>query len=94
MLKNYFKLAWRNIRKHPFYSFVNITGLFAGILFALLIGAYVWSELEVNKNLTNAKQQYFLQSEWKGEAVNYSITTLAPVAKRLKEILQSAAENK
>ncbi len=26
MIKNYFKLAWRNIRKYGFYSFINITG--------------------------------------------------------------------
>jgi putative ABC transport system permease protein len=85
MINNYFKLAWRNIIKHPFYASVNIAGLFAGITFVLLISGYVWSELEVNKNLRHAKQQYFLQSEWKGESVNYAITTLAPVAKRLKE---------
>ncbi|MBL0355875.1 MAG: ABC transporter permease [Chitinophagaceae bacterium] len=85
MIKNYFKLAWRNIIKHPFYSTVNIAGLFAGITFVLLIGAYVWSELEVNKNLQHAKQQYFLESEWKGDQTNWTITTLAPVARRLKE---------
>lgn len=85
MIKNYFKLAWRNIRKHGFYSFVNITGLFAGIVFAMLIGVYVWQELQVNKNLRNAKQQYFLQSEWKGQDASYAITTLGPIAKRLKE---------
>lgn len=85
MIKNYFKLAWRNIIKHPFYAGVNITGLFAGITFVLLIGAYVWSELGVNKQLSNAKQQYFLQSEWTGPANNNAVTTLAPVARRLKE---------
>jgi putative ABC transport system permease protein len=85
MIKNYFKLAWRNIIKNPFYSIVNIAGMFAGITFVLLIGAYVWSELDVNKNLHNAKRQYFLQSEWKGQDINYAITTLAPVARRLKE---------
>lgn len=85
MIRNYFILAWRNITKHGFYSFVNITGLFAGISFVLLIGSYVWSELQVNKNLRHAKQQYFLQSEWKGDGANYQITTLAPVARRLKE---------
>jgi putative ABC transport system permease protein len=85
MIKNYFKLAWRNIIKNPFYSIVNIAGMFAGITFVLLIGAYVWSELDVNKNLHSAKRQYFLQSEWKGQDINYAITTLAPVARRLKE---------
>jgi len=85
MLKNYFTLAWRNIRKRRFYSFVNITGLFAGIVFAMLIGVYVWQELQVNKELRNAKQQYFLQSEWKGQDARYAITTLGPLARQLKE---------
>ena len=84
MIKNYFKLGWRNIRKHHFYAIVNITGLFAGIVFAMLIGVYVWQELQVNKNIRNAKNQYFLQSEWKGQDASYAITTLAPIAERLK----------
>lgn len=85
MIKNYFKLAWRNISRHKFYAAVNVIGLFAGITFVLLIGAYVWSEKSVNKNLRHASQQYFLQSEWNGDAVNYGITTIAPLARRLKE---------
>lgn len=85
MIKTYFKLAWRNIIKHPFYSSVNIIGLFAGITFVLLIGGYVWSEMQVNHNLRNAKQQYFLGSVWKNDNMGLGITTLAPVAKRLKE---------
>ena len=71
--------------KHPFYSSVNIIGLFAGILFVMLISSYVWSELQVNKNLRHAKQQYFLQSVWKDQNMGLPIVTLAPVAKRLKE---------
>ena len=85
MIKNYFKTAWRNIVKHRFYSVVNILGLFAGIAFTLLIGAYVWGEFRVNRNLEHADRQYFLQSEWKGEDIHYAVTTLAPIAKRLKE---------
>ncbi len=41
MLQNNFKLAYRNIRKNGFYSALNVFGLWAGILFALLIGAHV-----------------------------------------------------
>lgn len=92
MWTNYFKTAWRNIRKHSFYSVVNIVGLFTGILFTLLIGAYVWGELRVNKNLRNAKSQYFLRSEWK-EPIGPDITTLGPLAKRLKESYPSLVAN-
>jgi ABC-type antimicrobial peptide transport system permease subunit len=85
MLKNYFKIAWRNITKRKFYSVLNIIGLSTGIVFTLLIGAYVWNELQVNKKLRNANNQYFLQSEWKDPNLGVDITTLGPLAKRLKE---------
>ena len=85
MIKNYFKIAWRNIIKRPFYSSLNIIGLSAGILFTLLIGAYVWNELQVNKKLRNAGNQYFLKSTWKDPNLGQEITTLGPLSKRLKQ---------
>ncbi|MGN6532754.1 MAG: ABC transporter permease, partial [Ginsengibacter sp.] len=85
MLKNYFKIAWRNIIKSRLYSVVNIIGLSTGIAFTLLIGAYVWSELQVNKNLKNADRQYIIQSNWKNPGEGYFLATLGPLAKSLKE---------
>ena len=81
MLKNYFKIAWRNIIKSKFYSIVNITGLSTGIAFTLLIGAYVWSELQVNTKLKNDDRQYILQSKWKDENQGIELTTIGPLAK-------------
>ncbi len=93
MFKNYLKLAWRNIGKHRFYAAVNVIGLFAGIVFVLLIGAYMYGELQVNKQLRNAGQQYFLQSQWKDLNMGPDITTLGPLAKRLKEDYPSLVAN-
>ena len=85
MIRNYIKIGWRNIRKNGFHSFVNVFGLAVGILFTLLIAAYVWSELRVNKTFYNATNQCILQSDWKDPNMGVGITTLAPLAKRLKE---------
>jgi putative ABC transport system permease protein len=85
MIKNYFKVAWRNITKHPFYSIVNIVGLFAGISFSLLIGAYIWSELQVNRQLKNFSQQYILTTVSTDPNIGYELATFGPLAKRLKE---------
>ena len=93
MIKNYFKTAWRNIVKHRFYSVVNILGLFAGIAFTLLIGAYVWGELQVNRRLSNADNQYILTSEWRDPNMGYNLATLGPLAKRLKEDYPSLVKN-
>src|SRR6267142_4675838 len=45
MLKNYFKIALRNIRRHKAYSGINILGLAIGIAACLLILQYVAFEL-------------------------------------------------
>ena len=36
MIKNYFKIAWRNLKKNKLFSFINIMGLGLAIPFALL----------------------------------------------------------
>jgi len=84
MIKNYFKIAWRNITKNRFYALVNIFGLSTGIAFTLLISAYVWGELQVNHQLKNADRQYILQSKWKDPSMGYELTTLAELPKALK----------
>ena len=53
MLKNYFKIAWRNLVKNKAHSFINITGLSVGMAVALLIGLWIDSELSFNKDFDN-----------------------------------------
>src|SRR4051794_18318545 len=85
MIKNYFKIAWRNIIKNRFYSAVNIIGLATGIAFTLLIAAYVWSELQVNTNLKNAGRQYIIESNWKDPNEGFYLATFGPLGKALRE---------
>jgi len=49
MLKNYFKIAWRNLKKNRLYAFVNILGLTIGIVSCLLIGIYIKDELSFDR---------------------------------------------
>jgi putative ABC transport system permease protein len=49
MVRNYFKIAWRNLRKNKFYAFVNITGLTVGVVSCLLIGIYIAHELSYDR---------------------------------------------
>ena len=54
MLKSYFKIAWRNLRKNKLYAFINITGLTIGIVSCLLIGVYIRHELSYDRFNKNA----------------------------------------
>jgi putative ABC transport system permease protein len=49
MLKNYFKIAFRNLIKQKGYSFINIAGLATGMAVAILIGLWIWDELSYDK---------------------------------------------
>jgi putative ABC transport system permease protein len=86
MLKNYFTIAWRNIIKSPFYSLVNIIGLSAGIAFTMIIGAFIWSELQVNAGLKNADRQYIIESDFAANSPGgFPLATFGPLAKALRE---------
>lgn len=85
MIKNYFKIAWRNLRKHKFYTFINVIGLACGVSFALAIGAYIWQESTFDSQLKNSNNQYIIQSEWKSTDMGFPLTTIGALPKALKE---------
>jgi len=49
MIRNYLKIAWRNLVKNKASSFINISGLAVGMAVAMLIGLWIWDELSFNK---------------------------------------------
>jgi len=53
MLKNYFKIAWRNLLKNKVYSFINIGGLAVGMAVTILIGLWIYDELNFDKYHAN-----------------------------------------
>ncbi len=48
MLRNYFKIAFRNLLKNRVYSFINISGLAIGMAATILIGLWIYDELSYN----------------------------------------------
>jgi putative ABC transport system permease protein len=48
-MKNYFKIAWRNLLKNKGYSLINICGLAAGMAVVILISLWIYNELNFNK---------------------------------------------
>ena len=49
MLKNYFKVAWRNLTGNKFFSFINIGGLAIGMTVVMLIALWIWDELSYDQ---------------------------------------------
>lgn len=85
MIKNYFTIAWRHIRRHPFFAAINILCLSIGICFSIIIGLFVFHEKKVNATLKQAENQYFLKSIYKQKDQGLDITSISPLAKAVKE---------
>ena len=70
MIKNYFKIAWRNLQKSKIYSFINIIGLATGIAVVLLIGLWIWDEVSFNYYFRNHNRlaQVMVMQTFKGES--------------------------
>jgi len=49
MLKNYLRIAFRNLARNKMQSLINIAGLSAGIAVAMLIGLWIWDELSFDR---------------------------------------------
>jgi len=64
MLKNYIKIAVRNLRKNPGYSFINIFGLALGMGICILILLYVQHELSYDKYHDNSDRIVRVSRAW------------------------------
>ena len=53
MIRNYFKVAWRNLWKNKIYSFINIFGLAIGMAVTIMISLWIFDELNYNKEFEN-----------------------------------------
>jgi len=69
MLKNYLKIAWRNLIKNKAYSMINIGGLSLGMGVALIIGLWMKDELSHNDYFTDKDRiaQVFQSQTFNGE---------------------------
>ena len=54
MLKNYIKIALRNITRSKVFSFINISGLAIGLTCFMLIAVYVYNELNYDRYLVES----------------------------------------
>ena len=86
MLKNYIKIALRNIRKHPGYSVINIAGLAIGLACCLFILIWVLDELSYDKFHENSPYLYRVEENqyYSGRVYHVTVTPY-PLAPALKQ---------
>ena len=94
MLKNYLKIALRNVKKHKAYSFINVTGLSIGMACCILITLWVLDELSYDRFHENANNIFRIEADenYSGEKfhINAAPWLLAPILpKEIPEIIRA-----
>ncbi len=86
MLKNYFKIAWRNLINNKTDSIINIIGLSIGMAACLLILEFVSFELSYDRFNKNANDIYRVVNDryQKGKLVQHGTITYSAVGPAMK----------
>jgi putative ABC transport system permease protein len=84
MIRNYLKIALRNLSRQRFYSFINISGLALGVAACLLIVLYVTHELSYDQYHAKADRIYRVNGEIKFAGNHYQLACApAPLGEAL-----------
>ncbi len=86
MIRNYFKIAWRNLNRNKLFSLINISGLSLGIATCFIILLFVQDELAYDKFNVHANHiaRMVFRADINGGKINESVV-MAPVARTMKD---------
>ena len=84
MLKNYLKIALRNITGNPLFSFINIVGLAIGLACCIIITVFVRYELSYDKQWTDADRIHRVTRDFYGNDLRLA-SVAPPIAPLLME---------
>jgi len=86
MIRNYLKVAWRNLWKNKAFTAINIVGLAAGLAVCLLIVLYVKDELSYDKYNAQAENIYRIDADIFFNGTQFtSAVSPAPLVPTLKK---------
>jgi len=89
MLRNYLKIALRNLSKNKIFSAINIVGLSIGVACCLLLALYIQDELSYDKHLLEKENLYRIVTEFKGvKGLDRLRTASPPIAMALRDELE------
>jgi putative ABC transport system permease protein len=83
MLRNYIRSTFRALRKHRFFTFINITGLSVGIAACLVIIVFVIHEFSYDRFFAHGDRIYRLNTEIKFGSNHFHVATGYPVLPEL-----------
>lgn len=84
MFKNHLKIAWRSLKKQPFFTFLNILGLSIGMAGGLMVSLYIYEELSFDTMFADAERIHRVNVDVKfGGTESIMAETSAPMAETM-----------
>jgi putative ABC transport system permease protein len=86
MIKNYLKIAWRNLLRNRLYSIINIGGLAVGMAVSFMLLLYVYNEFSFDKfNVNDARLYQVMRNQPSNGELMTSTATPVPMAPALSK---------
>lgn len=85
MLKNYFKVAFRNLNRNRVYAFINILGLALGLTVSILVFMFVKDETSYDKHWSGSERIYRtgIKADFMGQKMDAPVSP-SPMAQALR----------
>ncbi len=98
MFLNNLKIAFRQLKKQKFYSFINIIGLSIGVACCILISLYIKDELSYDKHHSNLENLYRVGldinlNDWQGRSTAVPPILTKALIEQIPEIKNAARFN-
>jgi len=88
MIKNYLKIAWRNLWRNKFFSTINILGLALGMACSILILLWVQNELSTNSFHANGPRLYaVIERQYYDNKIMGQYSVPGVLANELKKVI-------
>ena len=84
MIKNYFKIAWRNLQRNRLYAILNISGLSIGLACALIVFWFIRFQTTHDYFHKNIDRIYQITTEFHFDGVGYSRGVPTPMWKAMR----------
>jgi putative ABC transport system permease protein len=93
MLRNYLKVAFRNIKRHKVYSFINIAGLTIGMTCMVLLFLWIQDELSFDKFHQKIDDIYITSAHIKKEKDELQLPSVPGIGPLLEELFPEVEES-
>src|ERR1700761_4942230 len=88
MIKNYLKIAMRNLAKNKVHTFINIAGLSVGLACSILILLWVQNELSIDAYHANGDRLYkVFEREYYDGKIDGNYDTPGVMGEEMKRVI-------